>query len=131
VGLKSAGKFPLWHIPQCILDNNDGKGVQHAIQAWLLTAGTAGSLGPAPDIMALVWLQPSVAAARRAPVLTALCAATSALATAVLLRAQISPAVAVVAAAAAARPEAPTVAKGSKGTTGSQVHSLRRSCSHM
>eukprot|EP01047_Picozoa_sp_COSAG01_P114506 COSAG01_NODE_43179_length_432_cov_1.381381_1_plen_118_part_10 len=78
----------------------------------------------APDIMALVWLQPSFAAARRAPVLTALCAATSALATAVLLRAQISPAVAVVAAAAAARPEAPTVSKGSKGTTGSQVHSL-------
>jgi hypothetical protein len=24
VGLKSAGKFPLWHIPQCILDHKDG-----------------------------------------------------------------------------------------------------------
>jgi hypothetical protein len=29
VGLKSAGKFPLWHIPQCILDNNDGTYVQY------------------------------------------------------------------------------------------------------
>ena len=44
MGLKSAGKFVLWHIPQCILDNNDGTKsglILYTLQLYLARVPTA------------------------------------------------------------------------------------------